>query len=196
MIFGRWIPFIVRMPIEWRNNLCVPWRNDFYIPRLAIDINLNSNGCASAAKARRRVHPMVCGPVYPPLFVVRPYLLFPSIPPRENRVEMALNYTDPIEFTTQPSGATCANATTVFFDGHSLYSSFPCFFPLPVLRIPTVFILVFEREEGILTGIKVFHGKLEIENCPLIRWFSSFYFFFFFSIFVILPSLMCYWKFL
>lgn len=104
----------------------------------------------------------------PPLFVVRPYLLFPSIPPRENRVEMALNYTDPIEFTTLPSGATCANATTVFFDGHSLYSSFPCFFPLPVLRIPIVFILVFEREESILK-IEIFHGKLEIENCPLIR---------------------------
>lgn len=76
--------------------------------------------------------------------VVRPYLLFPSIPPRENRVEMALNYTDPIEFTTLPSGATCTNATTVFFDEHSLYSSFPCFFPF---RIPIVFILWFERKK-------------------------------------------------
>lgn len=119
--------------------------------------------------------------------VVRPYLLFPSIPPRENRVEMALNYTDPIEFTTLPSGATCTNATTVFFDEHSLYSSFPCFFPF---RIPIVFILWFERKNGILisaTGVEVFHGKLKIEKTI---------FFFFFSFFVILPSLMYYWKFL
>lgn len=107
--------------------------------------------------------------------LVRPYLLFPSIPPRENRVEMALNYTDPIEFTTLPSGATCANATTVFFDGHSLYSSFPCFSPLPnsdsfhpwIERKKEILILVAE--------IEVFHGKLEIENGKTI-----FFFFFFF----------------
>lgn len=108
--------------------------------------------------------------------LVRPYLLFPSIPPRENRVEMALNYTDPIEFTTLPSGATCANATTVFFDGHSLYSSFPCFSPF---RIPIVFILGFERKKEILilvAEIEVFHGKLEIENGKTIFFFFFFFF--------------------
>lgn len=60
----------------------------------------------------------MCGPVATP--VARPYLLFPSTLAGENRVEMALNYTDPIEFATLRSGATCANATA-FLVGHSLY---------------------------------------------------------------------------
>lgn len=122
--------------------------------------------------------------------IVRPYLLFPSIPPRENRVEMALNYTDPIEFTTLPSGATCTNATTVFFDEHSLYSSFPCFFPF---RIPIVFILWFERKKedpNFGNGSRSFSWK--IKDWKLKNDFLLFLLLFF----VILPSLMYYWKFL
>lgn len=107
--------------------------------------------------------------------LVRPYLLFPSIPPRENRVEMALNYTDPIEFTTLPSGATCANATTVFFDGHSLYSSFPCFPPLPNSDSFHPWIRKKKGDPNFGSEIEVFHGKLEIENGKTI-----FFFFFFF----------------
>lgn len=172
---------MVRIPIEWRNNLRVPWRNDFYIPRLAIDINLNSNGCTRRVRGESSTKGspdrVRSPPPPPPLRSSAPIYYFPRSRPRENRVEMALNYTDPIEFTTLPSGATCTNATTVFFDEHSLYSSFPCFFPF---RIPIVFILWFERKNGILisaTGVEVFHGKLKIENWKTI-------FFFFFSFFL------------
>lgn len=49
--------------------------------------------------------------------VLLPIYCFPSTLPRKNRVEMALNYTDPIEFATPCGGTTC---------NHSLlrYSSF------------------------------------------------------------------------
>lgn len=183
---------MVRIPIEWRNNLCVPWRNDFYIPRLAIDINLNSNGCTRCVRGESSTKGSPDGvrSPPPPLRSSAPIYYFPRSRPRENRVEMALNYTDPIEFTTLPSGATCTNATTVFFDEHSLYSSFPCFFPF---RIPIVFILWFERKKedpNFGNGSRSFSWK--IKDWKLKNDFLLFLLLFF----VILPSLMYYWKFL
>lgn len=146
---------------------------------------------ASAAKARRRVHPMVCGSPLPS--VVRPYLLFPSIPPRENRVEMALNYTDPIEFTTLPSGATCTNATTVF-----RWAQFVFFFSVlfPLTRPPNSdsFHPRIRKEKGdpnFGNGNRNFSWKIGDW-----KFFFDKTIFFFFFFFVILPSLMCYWKFL
>jgi len=101
----------------------IPWRTDLRIPRRTIDINLNSSAwCRSSMLPRKlREIPLPLFAYYPLQLDFAPYLLLPLYPTRKNHVEMALNYTNPIEIR-HPDSATCKfmqAITSIMFSYHS-----------------------------------------------------------------------------
>lgn len=102
---------IARIPSIWYGIFRIPWRTDSCIPRRTIDINLNSSNatslrCFSRVRASRNAAAPISRRITLCSRVLLPIYCFPSALPRKNRVEMALNYTNPIEFATPRSNAT------------------------------------------------------------------------------------------
>lgn len=117
LFFQRELLLRVYLSHTWNNVFHIPWRTDLHVYKIThiqwrtIDTNLNSSAryismlpYRGFAKCR---YPYIVRFTIPYSRISSPIYCFPSTLSGENRVEMALNYTDPIEFTIPCRGATC-----------------------------------------------------------------------------------------